>query len=96
MPRGRTHDLVARLLLPWVSPRKIRRVNRLMDLPARWLGERHRVLLHDPLQALAAFGRDPEELAVALVHIALDRLESALPRRARRRRKAAGRAPRGP
>jgi len=85
MPRGRVHDLVAKALLPWVSMRKIRRVNRLMDLPHRWLGEKHRVLFHDLPQVLALFGRDPEELAVALVHLALDKMESLLPKKIRQK-----------
>lgn len=76
MARHRAHGAFNKLL----TGNSHREVNRLLDLPALFLGRRHRILFHDPftapaLGALAAWcaGKSPTSGALAgWLHIILD------------------------
>ena len=88
MPRRKTHNEYAGEHIQGVSGRKIDRVNQWMDRGSATVpGLAHRKVGHDPLDVARHFGNgkiDPEALAVATVHVDLDRRET---RRKRRRRK---------
>ena len=73
------HALVDRVLFG----RVFWRVHRGMDWPYRFLGRRHRILLHDPVTAVVLARRvypgDEDAAMAALMHIAVDRLCSSSP-----------------
>jgi hypothetical protein len=71
MPSRKVHEQLDRILFG----RKHTAVHKLLDLPSVWLGERHRVVLHDELSAmLAGFLVDGSEGAMsALLHVWLDK-----------------------
>jgi hypothetical protein len=65
--------------------RKFSQVHKLIDLPARSMGKKHRTLFHDPLSAIAigyAVG-GLEGAMSALLHIAVDSLFTELKKRTR-------------
>lgn len=78
--KHRQHRLLDRLLLG----REYGDVHAWMDEPAKWLGPRHRVLRHSPLEVLLKYSNDPDRLASALLHILADKAESRLKPRRRR------------
>jgi len=79
VPDRRVHEAVDKLLFN----KKCTTVHKILDLPSKWLGEKHRILLHDPLTAmLIGFLVDRYEGAMsALLHIALDKQLSSYIRR---------------
>jgi len=70
MPSHKIHRAVSRLFLGSSHDD----VNKLMDLPAKLLGRRHRILLHDPFSALILFGSDSEKFKASILHILVDEL----------------------
>ena len=59
------------------------------------MGPEHRKLLHDPISVAFLWGNDPEKLASALLHIAVDEIDTQLKKsqktkkkRKRRKRKS--------
>ena len=70
MPSRKVHEALDML----VFGKKHTRVHRALDMPSMWLGERHRVLFHDPVSALIiGSALDGSEGALsALLHIYLD------------------------
>ncbi len=66
------HRLLDRLLLG----REYEDVHAWMDEPAKWLGPRHRILRHSPLEVLVKYHNDPNRLASAMLHILADKAES--------------------
>jgi hypothetical protein len=70
--KHREHRLLDRLLLG----REYGDVHAWMDEPARWLGPRHRILRHSPLEVLVKYYNDPNRLASAMLHILADKAES--------------------
>ena len=61
-------------------------VHEWMDEPAKWLGPRHRILRHSPLELLIKYGVS-NELVAGLLHLEADKVSSALKKSARRRNK---------
>lgn len=74
MPSRAVHNLVNKLVLR----DKYDRVNRMLDLPSLVLKEKHRILLHDPVQAwIIGRALDGEKGGVAaLLHVTIDSLAS--------------------
>ena len=70
MTSHRVHRAISRLLLGESHDD----VNKLMDLPAKIMGKRHRLIFHDPLSAFILFGGNPEKFKAALLHILVDEL----------------------
>ena len=88
MPRRREHNQHAKELIQGVPARTVDKVNAWIDrASAKTPGLAHRKIGHNPLEVARHFGGgkiDPVALAVATVHVDLDRRET---RRKRRRRK---------
>jgi len=78
--KHRQHRALDKLLLG----REYGDVHEWMDEPAKWLGPRHRILRHSPLEILLKYSNDPDRLASALLHILADKADSRV--RSRRRR----------
>ena len=72
MPSRRVHNRFAQILLG----SSFNEVNRVIDLPHRFLKEKHRVIGHDPLSAfLIGYALAGERGGLAgLLHIALDEI----------------------
>jgi hypothetical protein len=70
--KHRVHRLLDKLLLG----REHGDVHRWMDGPARYLGERHRVVRHSPLEVLLKYHDSPEKALSGLLHILADEAES--------------------
>ncbi len=77
MPRRRVRNTHAKEQIRGVSAKKIDRVNQWIDRAASEMPRlRHRQVGHDPMEVARHFGEgeiDPEALAVAVVHVDLDR-----------------------
>jgi hypothetical protein len=81
LPSKRVHEALDRVFLG----RKFTQVHRLIDLPARNMGRKHRALFHDPLSAIAigyAVGGLDGAMS-ALLHIAVDNLFTELKKQRR-------------
>ena len=87
MPTHRVHRLIDKLLLKREYPD----VHRWVDEPYRWLGPRHRVLRHSPIEVVIKYWGDPARMASGLLHILADRAESRLKARLRRVGRCRGR-----
>lgn len=72
--KHREHRALDRLLLG----REYEDVHAWMDEPAKWLGPRHRVLRHSPIEVLMKYHDDPARLASALLHILADKADSKI------------------
>jgi len=77
MPSHRLHRLVDRMVLGKEYPD----VHRWIDEPYRYLGKRHRILRHSPLEIMLKYHSDPNRLIAGLLHIALDYASSRRSRR---------------
>jgi len=72
VPSRRIHSMVTRMLLG----KDYEWLHCLIDFPSRWLGKRHRILMHsdvDPLITLVMTG-DPDAALAHYLHIKLDRM----------------------
>jgi len=72
MPSNHTHKKISKLLLG----KNCRLTHEIIDYPVRFLGEKHRVLFHDPVSA-AVIGyvtNGPEGVYSGLLHLAADRI----------------------
>jgi len=81
LPSRKVHEALDRVFLG----RKFSQVHRLIDLPARSVGKKHRALFHDPLSAIAigyAVGGLDGAMS-ALLHIAVDSLFTELKKQKR-------------
>jgi hypothetical protein len=78
--RHKEHQALDRILLG----REYKHVHEWMDEPARWLGPRHRILRHSPIELLLRYGVS-DELVAGLLHLEADKVSSALKKSARRR-----------
>lgn len=70
MPQRAVHNLGPRVLLPWVDPKLVDTVNRLIDEPVKTMGSSHRAVRHDPFYAMRLaqdFGT-PDAFYVAMMH----------------------------
>lgn len=90
MPRRREHNRHAQEHIRGVTGKKIDQINAWMDRAASKMpGIAHRKIGHDPLEVARHFGDgriDPEALAVAVLHVDLDRRDTARKRRRRRKK----------
>jgi hypothetical protein len=70
MPSRYKHKKISKILTSY----SCERTHKLIDYPARFLGKKHRILLHDPISALiVGFLSDGLKGSIsALSHIALD------------------------
>jgi len=83
MPSHEIHELIDEIFLGKRHPE----VHKIMDLPAIFLGKKHRKYFHDPVSVLILFGRDEEKLKSALLHILMDDLVSDFKRSLRSSKK---------
>ena len=79
MPGWRVHVFMDKVFFG----RSYRKIHEKMDAPTVFLGRGHRVLFHDPITASMianeCYPNDPEAVASANLHIALDKLCTANP-----------------
>jgi hypothetical protein len=81
LPSRRVHEALDSIFLG----RKFSQVHKLIDLPVRSMGKKHRALFHDPLSAIAigyAVGGLGGAMS-ALLHIAVDSLFTELKKQRR-------------
>lgn len=80
MANRKVHNMIAKILLPYVSMQKINDTNRLIDEPVKWLGPRHRVTRHsrNPVRfdSLLVTGGDWQRELARQVHIMVDETPS--------------------
>jgi len=73
MPRKREHDAIEHLLLG-----KVTKMSELMDIPSKYLKNRHRVLWHDPISvgvlSFVAGGNPLENWIAGMTHLLLDNI----------------------
>ena len=72
MPDSETHRIIAKRL--GLNAKKAREIDKLIDGPVKFLGNKHRILFHDPKQLamLSIVKGDPKILPYGMVHVALD------------------------
>jgi len=68
MPSHKIHAMMEKLVLG----KTYLDVDRWIDEPYKYLGKRHRVLRHSPLEIMLKYHSDPNRLIAGLLHIALD------------------------
>lgn len=76
MPSHNLHNLIAKIIFPWIDEKKIKKINRLIDEPYKILKSRHRELFHKKdittLLFLLKYGKDPDVIPLWLLHVYLD------------------------
>jgi hypothetical protein len=77
--RHKEHQALDRILLG----REYKHVHEWMDEPAKWLGPKHRILRHSPIELLLHYGVS-DELVAGLLHLEADKVSSAIKRSAGR------------
>jgi len=70
MPSHKVHRAIEKLILK----KSHDDVHRIMDAPARILGKKHRLFLHDPISCFLLFNDNPEKINAALLHVLVDEL----------------------
>ncbi len=66
-PDHKTHRYLNKI----VTGREFQSVNEWIDAPVRWLGPRHRILRHSPLDIVLKYGFTDESIA-GITHLATD------------------------